>query len=372
MLGTNELAPLTMSAAIATIASGGTYCEPIVLDKVVGPDGKELPGQNANCRAALSADVAAAAAYALSGPTGGYPGWTTGSAANPRDGHALIGKTGTTDNRENSWMLASTSKVSMVVWVGNIKGHQDLGRVNVTGGNANSVKFRIFKNTMASINTEYGGEAKFPDAPDVLINGITQPVPDVTGQTIEQATSLLESLGLRAKVGDPQPSAVEAGKVARHRPGRRGPCVEGLQRHAAPERRHVGGDHAGCDQEIAGRSHGHAPSDGIHQHALGDLEEGRQADARRDLPGVDERPAVECSDVQGRGDYADGEQHRGWHRTARLRSMKGSPPMSGLTTSHSAGRRIRPGEFACRGWRVGSRSRGVGRPGRTQPVHAAA
>jgi membrane peptidoglycan carboxypeptidase len=219
VLGTNELAPLTMSAAIATIASGGTYCEPIVLDKVVGPDGKELPGQNANCRAALSADVAAAAAYALSGPTGGYPGWTTGSAANPRDGHALIGKTGTTDNRENSWMLASTSKVSMVVWVGNIKGHQDLGRVNVAGGNANSVKFRIFKNTMASINTVYGGDAKFPDAPDVLVNGVTQPVPDVTGQTVEQATSLLESLGLRANVGDPQPSAVEAGKVAQTNPG---------------------------------------------------------------------------------------------------------------------------------------------------------
>ena len=219
MLGTNELAPLTMSAAIATIASGGTYCEPIVLDKVVGPDGKELPGQNANCRGVLSADVAAAAAYALSGPTGGYPGWTTGSAANPRDGHALIGKTGTTDNRENSWMLASTSKVSMVVWVGNIKGHQDLGRVNVAGGNANSVKFRIFKNTMASINTVYGGDAEFPEAPDVLINGVTQPVPDVTGQTVEQATSLLQSLGLRASVGDPQASAVEAGKVALTTPG---------------------------------------------------------------------------------------------------------------------------------------------------------
>jgi beta-lactam-binding protein with PASTA domain len=53
----------------------------------------------------------------------------------------------------------------------------------------------------------------------VLINGITQPVPDVTGQTIEQATSLLESLGLRATVGDPQASAVEAGRVAHTDPG---------------------------------------------------------------------------------------------------------------------------------------------------------
>lgn len=219
VLGINELAPLTMAAALATVASGGTYCQPIVLDKIVAPDGKELSGQNANCRGAISPDVAAAAAYALGGPTGGYPGWTTGSASNPRDGHALIGKTGTTDNREHAWMLASTSKVSMVVWVGNIYGHQDLGRVWVKGGNANTVKFNIFRNTIASINKEYGGAAKFPTAPNALINGVTQPVPNVSGQSVDQAKSLLESLGLTVTIGSPRPSAIEVGKVAGTNPG---------------------------------------------------------------------------------------------------------------------------------------------------------
>ena len=219
VLGVNELAPLTMAAAIATISSGGTYCEPILLDKAISPEGEELPGQNANCRAALSPDVAAAAAYALSGPTGNFPSWTTGAASNPRDGHALIGKTGTTDGREHSWMLASTSKVAMIVWVGNISGHQDLGRVYVKGGNANSVKFNIFRNTIASFNKEYGGDATFPKAPDALINGITQPVPSVIGQTVDQAVSLLESLGLRVKVAEPRASAVEQGRVAVSTPG---------------------------------------------------------------------------------------------------------------------------------------------------------
>ena len=116
-------------------------------------------------------------------------------------------------------MLASTSKVSMVVWVGNISGHQDLGRVWVKGGNANSVKFNIFRNTIASINKEYGGDAAFPKAPDALINGITQPVPSVIGQTVDQAISLLESLGLRVKVAEPRASAVEQGRVAVSTPG---------------------------------------------------------------------------------------------------------------------------------------------------------
>ena len=116
-------------------------------------------------------------------------------------------------------MLASTSKVAMIVWVGNISGHQDLGRVYVKGGNANSVKFNIFRNTIASFNKEYGGDATFPKAPDALINGITQPVPSVIGQTVDQAVSLLESLGLRVKVAEPRASAVEQGRVAVSTPG---------------------------------------------------------------------------------------------------------------------------------------------------------
>jgi beta-lactam-binding protein with PASTA domain len=115
------------------------------------------------------------------------------------------------------------------VWVGNISGHQDLGRVWVKGGNANNVKFNIFRNTIASINKEYGGAAAFPKAPDALINGITQPVPSVTGQTVDQATSLLTSLGLRVKLGEPRASAIEKGRVAASNPGAGSRVSKGYQ-----------------------------------------------------------------------------------------------------------------------------------------------
>ena len=44
VLGTNEISPLAMAGAIATIGAGGLYCAPTIVDKLVGPDGTELPG----------------------------------------------------------------------------------------------------------------------------------------------------------------------------------------------------------------------------------------------------------------------------------------------------------------------------------------
>ena len=70
VLGTNEIAPLSMAAAIATIGADGVYCAPRIIDKVVGPDGKELPGQAKKCKRAISSDISRTVAYALGGGHG--------------------------------------------------------------------------------------------------------------------------------------------------------------------------------------------------------------------------------------------------------------------------------------------------------------
>ena len=67
MLGTNEVTPLSMANAYATVAANGLYCKPISLEKVIGPDGTELGGQASDCTQALDPEVAATAAYALAG-----------------------------------------------------------------------------------------------------------------------------------------------------------------------------------------------------------------------------------------------------------------------------------------------------------------
>ena len=214
VLGVNEIAPLTMAAAIATVASGGTYCSPIAIDRIVGPDGKELPGQAKDCTQALSPDIANTVAYVLAGVTNGG----TGTAANPRDGRPLIGKTGTTDGAVQTWMLGSTTKTALAVWVGNIIGQRSLYGLRFAGVGATSARHYIFKATIAALDAVYGGDA-FPPPAQNLIRGITQAVPSVIGQTPERAQSLLESLGFSFTNGGPEASALPVGVVSRTDPG---------------------------------------------------------------------------------------------------------------------------------------------------------
>ncbi len=209
ILGTNEIAPLSMASAAATVAGGGIYCEPIAVDKIVGPDGQDLGGQNAHCRQAISPEVAAGTAYAMQAVMNGG----LGNASNPRTGVPLAGKTGTTSDSWHTWMLSTSMKTSLAVWVGNIKGHQALRNISVAGGNAATARHRIARPILAALTTEYGGGA-FPMPPANLLSGTVLEIPDLRGKTVEDAKALLESLGFTYADGGPMASDAPLGTVA--------------------------------------------------------------------------------------------------------------------------------------------------------------
>jgi membrane peptidoglycan carboxypeptidase len=181
VLGINQIAPLTMANAIATIAAGGTYCAPTAVDRIVGPDGEELGGQTAQCSQAIAPNVAATTAFALQSV---FEGGGTAVSANPRDGVDIMGKTGTTDGSYQNWLVGSTTKVAMAVWVGNIKGdpakitaknkagEQSLRRVTIAGTNGANVKFVVFKAMLQAFNDDpaYRGD-DFPKPDPALVNG---------------------------------------------------------------------------------------------------------------------------------------------------------------------------------------------------------
>jgi membrane peptidoglycan carboxypeptidase len=181
VLGVNQIAPLTMAGAIATIGANGVYCKPTAVDRIIGPDGADLGGQPAECSTALEPNIAATVAYALTGP---FSGGGTAVSANPRDGVPVVGKTGTTDGSYQNWLIGSTTKVAMAVWVGNIKGdmakataknpggEQSLRRVSIGGTNGANVKFVVFKAMLQSFNANeaYRGGA-FPEADPALVSG---------------------------------------------------------------------------------------------------------------------------------------------------------------------------------------------------------
>jgi membrane peptidoglycan carboxypeptidase len=168
-IGTNEIAPLTMAGAIATIGANGVYCAPTVIDKIIGPDGKELPAQPRQCAQAVAPNIASTVAFALSAVMKAG----TGRPGNPQDGVPIVGKTGTTNYADQNWLIATTTKVSLAVWVGNTDGGQrNLRHITLAGTNGYNTKFNIFRATMKSLdsNPEYRGGA-FPVPDQSLVSG---------------------------------------------------------------------------------------------------------------------------------------------------------------------------------------------------------
>ncbi|MGH1525114.1 transglycosylase domain-containing protein [Leifsonia sp. L25] len=155
VLGTNEVSPVRMAAAFAGIANAGVYCSPIAIDRIVGPDGAEVPVPESSCSEAVSPEVAATMASALQSVTRDG----TGRASNPNDGIPVFGKTGTTDSEKDTWFVGSTTRLTTAVWVGNVTGDVSLRRSTVGGIQADQLRHRVWKQYMTAANTVRPGRA---------------------------------------------------------------------------------------------------------------------------------------------------------------------------------------------------------------------
>lgn len=205
ILGTNEIAPMTMAAAFAGIANQGIFCEPIAVDRFVDRTGETLPGQQQDCRRALTAEVAAATIAPMQAVI------TSGTATRSRigDGVPVFGKTGSTDSWNQTWMVGGSSEVVSAVWVGNVTGQYSMQRYP----SGSALRHDIWRPLMANANAMYGGGG-FPAPPERLLAGSGVRLPaDVIGMTQEQAKQLIEGLGLRFEVGPAVDSDLQAGRV---------------------------------------------------------------------------------------------------------------------------------------------------------------
>ncbi len=207
ILGVSDIAPLTMAAAYAGIANNGLYCKPIVVDKIFAPDRSELPGQRQECAQAVDPEVAKAAIVALKAAMSTYPARTF-------DGTPLIGKTGTTDSSEDTWVMSASTEVATAVWVGNIT-----GKVPIREVNGRNWRHDISRTVMLAANQQYpGGDWEAPSGRYLIGQGVL--VPDgLIGGTLEQARALIESAGLTFADGGQVDSDQPAGAVARVEPG---------------------------------------------------------------------------------------------------------------------------------------------------------
>ena len=190
------------------------YCEPIIIDAVIQPDGTEVEGQPQVCGQSLvSPEVANTAAYAMAAVMTG-----TAAASNPYDGTPYIGKTGTTDASVHTWMVGTSTRVATAVWVGNIVGTQALRSIYINGIQAAVLRHSIFKPIALEIDKRFPGSA-FADPDPGLLTGNPVTIPDgLIGGTPQAAKSAIELVELRYTDAGEVDSDLPEGTVAKISP----------------------------------------------------------------------------------------------------------------------------------------------------------
>jgi membrane peptidoglycan carboxypeptidase len=113
-LGTNNITPVEMAEAYATLASGGTYCTPYVITGVTDSSGKQYPAQTKKCAQVLDTNTVNELTYLLQQVVK----WGTAAGAVPLDGREVAGKTGTTDSGVATWFDGFTPNLAAAVWTG--------------------------------------------------------------------------------------------------------------------------------------------------------------------------------------------------------------------------------------------------------------
>ncbi len=227
VLGSTEIAPLTMAAAFAAFAANGVFCEPIAITSVVDTNGAQLPVPQANCRQALSPEIAAAMNFALSGVWNG-----TASDVAPPPGRPSAGKTGTTSHNEYTWFVGYTPQLSGAVWVGFPDAMRPVQNMTINGRWVrNAYGSTIAAPTWSRFMTRALAGAPavpFATARSAQIEGVQVRVPEVSGRTEAEAQAALANVGFQART-DPNPvfSGAPAGTVAGTNPAGGGSATRG-------------------------------------------------------------------------------------------------------------------------------------------------
>ena len=216
VLGTNEIAPLSMAVAFAGIANKGITCSPIVIDRIIGADGVEIPAPVSTCTASVEPEVAAGMAYAMERVmTQGSAGQSYRNTSPRVD---MIGKTGTTDGSNDTWMSGASTEVATVVGVVSVTGKDNNQRdLDFESGSAATARHRIWPDIMSVANAKYGGE-EFDQAANNVVRGVQVTVPDVRGQSVDAARETIEDAGFGFLDGGVTDSELPAGTVSRSDP----------------------------------------------------------------------------------------------------------------------------------------------------------
>lgn len=180
-LGAQNVTPLEMASAYATLANSGVYNEPTFITKVTDSDGKVLYQHKHQPKRVISKNVAYASTRILEGVV------NSGTGTRARlSGREVAGKTGTSQLNRDVWFCGYTPQLATAVWVG----YPSEKTIIINGSRAygGTVCAPIFRDFMSEALKDKPA-VKFPTASDPEYHGgykIPQGISKIKAKTLDE------------------------------------------------------------------------------------------------------------------------------------------------------------------------------------------
>ena len=117
ILGSNEITPLSMATAVATLAAEGNSCTPISFTSIADNDGTVLLDKTPSCRQVIEPELARETTSVLQ--------YVMTSGATGQNailyGRPAGGKTGTSNDDADAWFVGYTPQLSAAIWSGHLE-----------------------------------------------------------------------------------------------------------------------------------------------------------------------------------------------------------------------------------------------------------
>ncbi|MGH3961203.1 transglycosylase/D,D-transpeptidase PonA2 [Mycobacterium sp.] len=218
-LGPFELNALELSNVAATLASGGMWCPPNPIDKLIDRDGNQIAVTTETCDRAVPEGLANTLANALS-KDAQAGGTASGSAGAAGWNLPMSGKTGTTEAHRSSGFVGFTNHYAAANYIyDDSSSPSDLcssplrrcGDGNLYGGNEPA---RTWFTAMKPVADNFGEVKLPPTDPRYVDGGPNSRVPSVVGLDVDGARLRLREAGFQvAGQATPVNSSARYGEV---------------------------------------------------------------------------------------------------------------------------------------------------------------
>jgi membrane peptidoglycan carboxypeptidase len=201
-LGPFQLNALELANVAATLASGGVWCPPNPIDKIIDRHGDELSFDSQPCDQAVPEGLANTFANALS-KDDKPPGTAAGAAASVGWDLPMSGKTGTTESHRSAGFLGFTNQYAAANYIfddsSNPSGICSFPLRKCSSGNlfGGSEPARTWFEAMKPIATDFGDVHLPPTDPRYVAGAPGSRVPSVSGLKVDAARQRLREAGFQ-------------------------------------------------------------------------------------------------------------------------------------------------------------------------------